>query len=141
KVSYFLPDAPVYGVEVQSMVDDGVEVIIGMSRDIQFGPLVVFGLGGIYVNLIEDVTFRLASALVTEEEVKKMISETKAYTLLKGYRGKKPADLETLTAAILRTARLVTDFEEITEMDINPVRVHTHGATALDVKITIEKKE
>ena len=141
KVSYFLPDAPIYGVEVQNMVDDGVEVIIGMSRDIQFGPLVVFGLGGIYVNLIEDVTFRLASALVTEEEVKKMISETKAYTLLKGYRGKKPADLETLTAAVLRTARLVTDFEEITEMDINPVRVHTHGATALDVKITIEKKK
>lgn len=140
-VGHYLPDAPIYGVEVQDMVDDGVEVIVGMSRDIQFGPLVVFGLGGIYVNLIEDVSFRLASALTNSEEVKNMISETKAFTLLKGYRGQKPADMEALIDAILRTARLVTDFDELTEMDINPIRVHHRGATALDVKITIEKKE
>ncbi|MDW7740141.1 MAG: acetate--CoA ligase [Bacillota bacterium] len=141
KVTYYLPDAPIHGIEVQNMIDDGVEVIVGMSRDIQFGPLVVFGLGGIYVNLMEDVTFRLASALDNIEEVKQMITETKAYTLLKGYRGNKPADINALTDTILRTAQLVTDFNEITEMDINPVRVHHKGATALDVKITIEKKE
>ncbi len=141
KVTYYLPDAPIHGIEVQNMVDDGVEIIIGMSRDIQFGPLIVFGLGGIYVNLMEDVTFRLASALDNVEEAKKMITETKAYTLLKGYRGKKQADMNALTDAILRTARLVSDFSEITEMDINPVRVHHQGATALDIKITIEKKE
>jgi acetate---CoA ligase (ADP-forming) len=140
-VTYYLPDAPIHGIEVQNMVDDGVEIIIGMSRDIQFGPLVVFGLGGIYVNLMEDVTFRLASALDNLEEARQMITETKAYTLLKGYRGKKTADIDALTNAILRTARLVTDFSEITEMDINPVRVHHQGATALDVKITIEQKE
>lgn len=140
KVTHYLPDAPVYGVEVQDMVDDGVEIIIGMSRDIQFGPLIVFGLGGIYVNLLEDVTFRLASALDNEAEVRQMITETKAYTLLKGYRGKKPADIDALVDAILRTAKLVKDFEEITEMDINPIRVHHRGATALDVKITIEQK-
>lgn len=140
KVNHYLPDAPVYGVEVQDMVDDGVEIIIGMSRDIQFGPLIVFGLGGIYVNLLEDVTFRLASALDNEEEVRQMLTETKAYTLLKGYRGKKPADIDALVDSILRTAKLVTDFEEITEMDINPIRVHHKGATALDVKITFEKK-
>ena len=139
RVRYFLPDAPIHGIEVQNMIDDGVEVIIGMSKDIQFGPLVVFGLGGIYVNLMEDVTFRLASALTSVQEAQKMITETKAYQMLKGYRGKKPADTEALTTAILRTARLVTDFGEITEMDINPVRVHTKGATALDVKITIER--
>ncbi len=138
KVRYFMPDAPIYGVEVQNMVDDGVEVIIGMSRDIQFGPLVVFGLGGIYVNLLEEVTFRLASALVNREAVETMIAETKAYTLLKGYRGKKPADIDALTDSILRTARLVSDLKQITEMDINPIRVHTKGVTALDVKITIE---
>jgi acetate---CoA ligase (ADP-forming) len=138
KVRHFMPDAPVYGVEVQNMVEDGVEVIIGMSRDIQFGPLVVFGLGGIYVNLLEEVTFRLASALDTREAVEAMIAETKAYTLLKGYRGKKPADIDALTDSILRTARLVSDLQQITEMDINPIRVHTKGVTALDVKITIE---
>ncbi len=140
KVRYFLPDAPIYGVEVQDMVDEGVEIIVGMSRDIQFGPLVVAGLGGIYVNLIEDVAFRLASALTGPEAFEEMIAETKAYTLLKGYRGKKPADIEALTGAVLRTARLVTDFSEIAEMDINPIRVHTRGVTALDVKITIESE-
>ena len=138
KVRYFMPDAPIYGVEVQNMVDDGVEVIIGMSRDIQFGPLIVFGLGGIYVNLLEEVTFRLATALVSYDAVEKMIAETKAYTLLKGYRGKKPADISSLIDAILRTACLVTDLKQITEMDINPLRVHHKGVTALDVKITIE---
>ncbi len=139
-VNYYLPDAPIYGIEVQDMVDDGVEVIIGMSRDIQFGPLLVFGLGGIYVNLLEEVTFRLASALTDAAEARNMISETKAYTLLTGYRGKKPADMDALIDSLLRTARLVTDFQEIVEMDINPMRVHHHGATALDVKITIEEK-
>lgn len=139
RVQRFLPDAPIYGVEVQKMIDDGVEVIIGISRDIQFGPLVVFGLGGIYVNLLEDISFRLASALTTREAVMEMIAETKSYSLLKGYRGKKPADMEALVDAILRTARLSLDFNEITEMDINPLRVHPKGATALDVKITIEQ--
>jgi len=140
-VAHYLPDAPIYGIEVQDMVEEGVEVIVGMSRDVQFGPLVVFGLGGIYVNLMEDVSFRLASALTSFEEAKQMISETKAYTLLKGYRGEKAADIDALADTILRTSRLVSDFDEITEMDINPVRVHTKGSTALDVKITIEQKE
>jgi acetate---CoA ligase (ADP-forming) len=141
RVSNYVPDAPVYGIEIQNMVDEGVEVIVGMSRDIQFGPLIVFGLGGIYVNLIEDVTFRLASALRSKEEAEKMIAETKAYTMLKGYRGKKPADTDALIDAILRTARLVSDLELITEMDINPIRVHPKGITALDVKITIERQD
>ena len=138
-VRYYLPDAPIYGIEVQDMVGEGVEVIVGMSRDVQFGPLVVFGLGGIYVNLLEDVSFRLASALTVREEVEKMITETKAYQMLKGYRGEKPADIKALVDTIMRTAKLVSDFKEITEMDINPVRVHTKGSTALDVKITIEE--
>jgi acetyltransferase len=138
RVQRYMPDAPIYGVEAQKMVGEGVETIIGITRDVQFGPLVVFGLGGIYVNLFEDVSFRLASALDSREAVEEMIAETKAYSLLKGYRGKKPADMDALIDAILRTARLALDFPEITEMDINPLRVHTKGASALDVKITIE---
>lgn len=140
RVSRYLPEAPVYGIEVQKMIDEGVEVIIGISRDIQFGPLLVFGLGGIYVNLIEDVSFRLAYSLQNRKTIEEMITETKAFTLLKGYRGKKPADMDALVDAIFRVARLATDFEEITEMDINPLRVHNRGATALDVKITIDSK-
>ncbi|MBC7345751.1 MAG: acetate--CoA ligase family protein, partial [Clostridia bacterium] len=79
----FFPDAPVYGVEVQKMMPRGIEVIIGMTRDIQFGPLIAFGMGGIYVNLLKDVSFRLAQGL-TQEEIESMIKETKTYALLRG---------------------------------------------------------
>ena len=141
RVGRFMPDAPIYGIEVSKMVDDAVEVIVGMSRDIQFGPMIAFGLGGIYVNLIKDVSFRLASALNNRKSIEEMIAETKAFTLLKGYRGQKSADLDALIDAIYRTARLVQDFDEITEMDINPLRVYNKGATSVDVKITISQPE
>ncbi len=137
RVGRYLPDAPIYGIEVQKLVDDGIEVIIGMSRDVQFGPMIAFGLGGIYVNLLKDVSFRLASALNNRQSIEEMISETKAYTLLKGYRGQKPADIETVIDAIYRTARLAQDFEEITELDINPLRVYSKNAISVDVKMTI----
>jgi len=137
-VKNLVPEAPIFGVELQKMAEDGPELIIGMTKDVQFGPMIAFGLGGIYVNLIEDVSFRLASALTSRLEVDKMIQETKAYTLLKGYRGKKKADLEALKTTIQRTAQLVMDFDEINEMDMNPLRVYQQGALALDIKITIE---
>ncbi len=135
-VQRYLPKAAVYGVEVQKMMPKGIELIIGMSKDIQFGPLIAFGLGGIYVNLLKDVSFRLASGL-NRREIENMLAETKAYTLLRGYRGEKPADIEAIIGIIGRVARLVTDFPEITEMDINPVFAYNQGACALDVKITV----
>lgn len=138
RVNHYLPDAPIYGIEVQKLVDDGIEVIIGMSRDIQFGPMIAFGLGGIYVNLLKDISFRLASALDNRRAIEEMIAETKAYALLKGYRGQKPADLEALIDAIYRTSRLVLDFPEITELDINPLRVYSKQAVSVDVKMTID---
>ncbi len=96
----------------------------------------MFGLGGIYVNLFEDVSLRLAKNL-TENDVDEMIMETKAYRLLKGYRGKNPLDLQSLKNAILRLGRLVSDFPEIKEMDINPLLVYEKGVCAVDVKITL----
>ena len=137
RVRRYLPHSSIFGAEIQKMGEEGTEVIIGMSQDLQFGPLIAFGLGGIYVNLLEDVSFRLASALNSPQEIEQMIKETKAYTLLKGYRGKEQADLEALKSTIARVAQLVLDFEEITEMDINPLRVYREGASALDIKITI----
>ena len=131
-----LPQVLVYGVEVQKMMPRGVELIIGMSRDVQFGPLIAFGLGGIYVNLLKDVSFRLANGM-TIKEIDRMIAETKAYTLLRGYRGEKPADIRAVADVIARAARLVIDFPEITEMDINPLFAYNQGVSALDVKITI----
>lgn len=141
RVRRLLPEVPIYGVEVQKMVDSGTEVIIGMSRDVQFGPLIVFGLGGIYVNLLEDASFRFASRLNTREAIEEMISETKAHTILRGYRGKKKGDIPALIDAVARVARLALDFEEITEMDLNPVRVFPRGLSALDIKITINREK
>lgn len=135
-VHRYLPRVAVYGVEVQKMMPRGVELIVGMTRDIQFGPLIAFGLGGIYVNLLKDVSFRLANGL-TESEINHMISETKAYTLLRGYRGEKPADIGSVLKIIGRVAKLAVDFPEINEIDINPVFAYSQGASALDVKITI----
>jgi len=135
-VSRLMPEAPVYGVEVQRMLPQGRECIVGLSRDVQFGPMIMFGLGGIYVNLLKDVSFRLVKGL-TREGVRQMIAETKAYQLLRGVRGEQASDIPAVVDTIARVAALVTDFPEISELDINPLFVYTDGVTALDVKITI----
>ncbi len=135
----FMPRARIYGVIVYRMIPRGREMIIGMSRDVQFGPLIMFGLGGIYVNFLKDVSFRLAP--ISDYEAQRMMEETKAYTLLKGIRGETPSDVEALKEAILRVGQLVWDFPEIVEIDINPVMVYGEGegCIALDVKITLSK--
>ncbi|HCJ10614.1 MAG TPA: acyl-CoA synthetase [Clostridiales bacterium] len=131
-----LPQVPVEGVEVQKMMPGGTEFIVGVSRDVQFGPLVMFGLGGIWVNLIKDVSFRLAKGL-TMDEIERMILETKANTLLRGYRGRPPLDAAAVAETIARVAQLVRDFPEISELDINPLVAYEKGVCALDVKMTI----
>lgn len=131
-----LPNVPVNGVEVQKMMPGGTELIVGVSRDLQFGPLVMFGLGGIWVNLIKDVSFRLAKGL-TLPEIEKMVLETKANTVLRGYRGKPPLDVKAVVEVIARVAQLVRDFPEISELDINPLVAYEEGVAALDVKMTI----
>jgi acetyl coenzyme A synthetase (ADP forming)-like protein len=138
-VSRYMPRARIYGVMVYHMVPKGREMIIGMSQDIQFGPLIMFGLGGIYVNFLKDVSFRLAP--LSEPEAREMIEETKAFTLLKGIRGEPPSDIESIKMTLLRVGQLVSDFPEIVEMDINPIIVYgeEEGCTALDVKITLTK--
>ena len=112
-------------------------MIIGMSRDPQFGPMVMFGLGGIYVNFLKDVAFRIAP--LTPREADGMVKETKSYTLLKGIRGEPPSDIEALEETILRVSQLVWDYPEIAEMDINPILVYKdgEGCQALDVKISL----
>ena len=136
KVLDHFPLSVIYGVEVQKMMPPGVELIVGINRDIQFGHLVAFGLGGIYVNLLKEVSFRLVQGL-TPGEIQEMIRETRAYTLLRGYRGEEPADLEAVARTIGRVAVLVRDFPEIAEMDMNPVMAYARGVAALDIKITV----
>ncbi len=135
-VHRYLPKVVPHGVEVQKMMPKGVELIVGVTKDVQFGPLIAFGLGGVYVNLLKDVSFRLADRL-SMEQIEEMIAETRAYTLLRGYRGSEPADIAEVVRVISRVAALVRDFPEITELDINPLLAYRQGAVALDVKITI----
>ena len=130
------PDIVPDGVEVQKMMDSGEEVIVGMIRDKQFGPMIAFGMGGIYVNLIEDVSFKLAKGL-SSEEIEEQIDSTKVSKLLEGYRGEAACDVEEVREAIKRVARLTLDFPEISELDINPIFVYEKGSSALDIKIKL----
>jgi len=130
------PNAKIYGVEVQKMMPKGDELIIGMTKDPTFGPMIAFGSGGVLVNLLKDASFRLANG-ITKREVQEMISETKAYTILKGFRGQAPDDVPALVEAIGRVAQLCRDFPDIAELDINPVFAYPKGLSALDVKIKL----
>ena len=136
-VKTHVPRAVVYGVDVQEMAERGKELIIGCSRDIQFGPLIMFGAGGIFVNYLKDVAFRLAP--MTRSDAADLISETKMGTLLSGVRGEEPSDIDAVVDTILRISQLVSDFEDIVELDINPALAYEKGkgAIAVDVKITI----
>ncbi|HEY3418320.1 MAG TPA: acetate--CoA ligase family protein, partial [Armatimonadota bacterium] len=130
--------AEIWGVSIQQMVTQGKEVIMGMSRDPQFGPMIMFGLGGIYVEVLKDVTFRIAP--LTERDAREMQSEIRSAKLLTGARGEKSVDMDALADAMLRLSQLVTDFPEILEMDINPLKVQPEngGAIAIDSRITIK---
>ncbi|HHW15071.1 MAG TPA: CoA-binding protein [Firmicutes bacterium] len=132
----YMPQVTPHGVEVQKMMPKGKELIVGMNRDLVFGPMLMFGMGGIYVNLLKDVAFRLAEEL-TPEKALAMIKETKAYVLLKGFRGEKAADLPAVVDTLQRIARLCVEFPEISELDVNPLFAYEEGVAALDVKITI----
>ena len=133
----YKPEATIWGVSVQQMVTQGKEVILGMSRDAQFGPMLMFGLGGIYVEVLKDVTFRIAP--LTERDAREMITKIRSYKMLTGVRGEKPVDIDALVDAILRLSQLVTDFPEIAEMDINPLKVQPEhdGAIAIDSRISL----
>ncbi|MCD6302977.1 MAG: acetate--CoA ligase family protein, partial [Anaerolineae bacterium] len=132
------PDATIWGVQVQEMVSDAREVIIGMNRDPQFGPLVMFGLGGIYVEVLKDVTFRVAP--MTRTQAEEMVRSIRSFKLLTGVRGQAASDLDAVVDAILRIAQLVTDFPAISELDINPllVRKEGDGAVAVDMRLVLD---
>jgi acetyltransferase len=135
----FVPAASIWGVLVQEMLPPSRELIVGMSRDSQFGPLLMAGLGGVYVEVLKDVSFRIAP--LSEEEAKDMLRELKSYWLLQGARGERPADIDAVVECILRVSQLVTDFAEITELDINPLRVMEDGkgCLAADARIVLEE--
>lgn len=130
------PKAKIVGVLVQEMAPPSTEVIVGAIKDPQFGPAVMFGLGGVFVEVLKDVTFRIAP--ITEDDAREMISEVKAYPLLKGYRNTPPADIDAIAEILLNTSKLVTDHLEIKELDLNPIIVYEKGAKAVDARIILE---
>lgn len=133
------PGARIEGVLVAEMVRPGHELIVGMRRDPQFGPLVMVGLGGIYVELLKDVAFRVAP--FDRNEARRMIAETHAGKLLSGLRGQPPADVEAVVDVILKVAQLALDHTQIQEIDVNPLMVYPAGAVpgalAVDVRIVL----
>jgi acetyl coenzyme A synthetase (ADP forming)-like protein len=134
-----MPGAKILGVLVQQMCSGGRELILGMNRDPHFGPLMMFGMGGIMVEVMQDVSFYLAP--LTAEEAKQMLIGTRTYKLLVGARGQKGVDIEAVAEALQRLSQLVTEFPEIQEMDINPFMVGPAGTTpvAVDARIRVEK--
>ncbi len=134
--THLMPQAQIMGVDVQEMVK-GREVILGMNRDPQFGPLLMFGLGGIYVEVLKDVSFKVAP--ITRQDALEMIREIRSYSLLAGVRGEKPADIDAIVECLLRLSQLVMDFSLISELDINPLMVGEtgKGAVALDCRMGI----
>lgn len=120
-----LPEAIIEGVFLQRMVPEGKETILGAKYDDHFGHVLMYGMGGIYVELFQDVSFRLAP--LTLEDVREMVSEVRFSTILKGVRGEKPSDVPALIEVLLRLSRLVTDFPEIRALDLNPIKVMEEG--------------
>lgn len=133
------PEARLEGVYVEKMCGRGREVILGMTRDPQFGPMLMFGLGGIFVEVMKDVTFHIAP--ITADEARQMLESTKSYSLLKGVRGEVSVDIDAIADSLQRISQLVTDFPEIVEMDINPFIVGRAGAesVAADARITLKQ--
>jgi len=130
------PEAEIHGLSVQRMAGPGVEVIIGMSKDPQFGPVLMFGLGGILVEVLKDVSFRIVP--VSERDARDMIGEIKGYPILEGYRGQKPVSIAALEKLIVRVSQFAENNPHIAELDLNPVFAYPDKAIAVDARVVLE---
>jgi acyl-CoA synthetase (NDP forming) len=129
------PDAAIDGVSVQQMARPGIEVIVGVSTDPQFGPVIMFGLGGVLVEVLKDVSFRIIP--IAPRDARQMIREIKGFPLLEGYRGQEPADLAALESLLLRVSEFVEKQPEVSELDLNPIFAYKDGALAVDARIVL----
>ena len=135
-----IPSQSEKSISVQKMADEPItELIIGMTTDAQFGPALMFGIGGILVELLEDVSFRIAP--ITEYDAREQIHEIKGFPILDGYRGKPKADLDAIVNTLLKISDLVIKHEEINEMDLNPVFIYENGLVCVDARIILKKPD
>jgi len=130
------PQAAIHGIAVQHMAPSGIEVIVGMSKDPQFGPVLMFGLGGVLVEVLKDVSFRIAP--LSKRDAEEMIKEVKGYPLLQGYRGQEPASISALVELIMKVSEFVEQNPEVKELDLNPVFAYKDKAIAVDARIILE---
>ncbi len=130
-----VPNARIVGVLIQEFAPAGVEVIIGLIKDPQFGPTVMFGLGGVFVEVFRDVSFRVAP--LTERDAEEMISEIKGRKLLEGYRGMEPVDKKALVEALVKVGQVGVENPEIKEMDLNPVMAYPSGLKVVDARVIL----
>jgi acetyl-CoA synthetase (ADP-forming) len=137
KVGKQFPRAVIHGVSVQKMVLPATEVIVGISKDPQFGPVIMFGLGGIFVELLKDVSFRVIP--VERRDAQEMIKEIKGYPLLAGYRGKEPANIPALVEIILTLSKWIEENPQIKELELNPLFAYRDKALAVDARIILER--
>ena len=129
--------ARIAGVSVQSMAKPGTEIILGVAKDPQFGPVVMFGLGGIFVEVMKDVSFRIVP--LGARDAAQMVREIKGFPVLEGVRGQEPADLAAIEHAIVRLSAFVEKHPEIKEVDLNPVLAYRHGIIAVDARVVLEE--
>ena len=129
------PEATLTGVTVQEMASPGLEVIVGTATDPQFGPVVMFGLGGVWVEVLGDVSFRLAP--LTREDARAAVGEIRAAKLLDGFRGSEPVDRAALEDILLKVSAFVAATPEVSEMDLNPVFAYPDGAVAVDARVIL----
>lgn len=136
-VNMKMPDARIHGILVEEMATPSTEVIVGGLRDPQFGPAVMFGLGGIFVEIYKDVSFRIAP--LEEYEALDMIHEIKGSKILKGFRNTEALDITSLAQTILKVSNIMVSLEEIKEIDLNPVLVYPKGVKAVDARIILSR--
>jgi acyl-CoA synthetase (NDP forming) len=130
------PNAAIQGVSVQKMVPQGIEIVMGMIKDPNFGPVLMFGLGGIFVEVFKDVAFRIVP--LERRDASEMIKEIKGYRILKGFRTQNPVDTRYLENMLLKLSAYVEDKPEFKEIDINPIFAYTEGAVVVDARIVLE---
>lgn len=131
-----MPTAQIEGVSVQRMARPGIEVIMGMTKDPQFGPVLMFGLGGVFVEVLKDVSFRIVP--IQRRDASEMIREIRGYPILKGYRGQEPANITALEDALMKLSGFIEQTPEIKELDLNPMFAYSDGVVAVDARVILE---
>jgi len=139
RVAEAAPGARIEGVSVQRMAAPGIEIIVGGTTDPQFGPVLMFGLGGVFVEVLKDVAFRIVP--LEPRDAAQMVREIKALPVLQGARGAQPADLAAIEAMLLQVSRFMADHPEVAELDLNPVFAYAEGAVAVDARIVLAQPD